>query len=226
MSFQVIPTWTVVPCPGSRVSELVTMKNSLMLASDRFVVVTTDGDPVEEDERYLPIVLTLPWTGHHISKWWNVGLEYVAARMGPRAPYNVFMPGSDVTGSIAGVIALAIALRSTGTAMVGPDWNGTLGAGETIRTWVGPDAPRSQFERVPGECFMIRGELGMRCDDRFRWWYTDDDLEMVARNRGGAAIVAGVDLVHPLGNELNETQQRHAAEDRALFVKKWGREPW
>jgi hypothetical protein len=218
-------TWTVVPCPGSRSGELFRLVDELDLDTERLIVVTTDLDTFTED---VCTRLILPWAGHRwISQWWNAGLEYVAAQYAddPGAPYQVFLPGSDVRGKPDSVHILAHYLRVADLSMVGPDLhNVTPGRSDGLRFTRG--SRRTIFERVPGACFMVAGEHALRCDESFRWWYSDDDLEMQARCRNGTAVVADTGLRHDTDHALDPEQERQAAEDRARYVHKWGRDPW
>lgn len=218
-------TWTVVPCPGARQDELFRLVDECALDTDKLVVVTTDRDPFPAD--LLPHRVEVPWTGMRISLWWNVGLDYVADFLAddPGVPYQVFMPGSDVRGVSDSVEILAHFLRVSTLSMVGPDWHGLTTAGRNGMRF-GPGSRRTTAERVPGACFMVAGEEGLRLDERFRWWYSDDDFEMQARYAKGSAVIAGTGLWHNTDHPLDEDQSRHAAENRALFVWKWGREPW
>ncbi len=85
---------------------------------------------------------------------------------------------------------------------------------------------RSPHGRVPGCFWMLAGDSGLRVDEEFRWWYSDDDFEMQARQRSGAGILHGTGLVGGPDTPLNEEKGQWAVEDRAKFVKKWGIEPW
>lgn len=73
---------------------------------------------------------------------------------------------------------------------------------------------------------MLAGESRLRLDSQFRWWYSDDDLEMQARRAGGAGVVAGTGLVPGPDTALSEEKTAWAQEDRRRFVAKWGCEPW
>ncbi len=80
---------------------------------------------------------------------------------------------------------------------------------------------------MPAECWLVAGELGLRADERMRWWYADDDLEMQARQRGPVGVVGGTGLeLGELSSALSAEQQRWAVEARELFVRKWGCQPW
>lgn len=214
-------TWVVVPCSGARVGELLRLIDSIELPASRLVVVTTTADPVEVLAPAACVVL--PWQGMYISKWWNAGIDAVD-QLRTTDSWHVFCPGSDVVGSPDSVARLIDTQRAYGLTMVGPSWYGHA-TDDQPSIWR-DHTVRSVTERVPGACFMLRGEDQLRCDETFRWWYTDDDLEMQARLRGGAGVVAGTGLVHEFDHELDAEQAQHAVEDRARFAIKWGREPW
>lgn len=225
-------TYTVIPCPGSRIVELKNLLGALQLEKGSVILISTQGDslPIMDRVEYPSIleVTWLPWNGYReIAKWWNCGAERARAYATREwlTEWNIFFPGSDVIGSRAGVERLAWALRSHDLSMVGPDWTDTAHP-DTVAVYRGPNSHRSAYERVPGACFMLRGEEGLRFDERYPWWYSDDDMEMQARCARGAGIVGGVDLQHPNDHMLDATQARQAVTSRELFIEKWGREPW
>lgn len=227
-------TWVLIPCPRSRLEELLTCIEGLEVPSERLVVVTTEPDSIFLSD--LPHGATLildDRPGMWISRWWNMGLRHIAnvnyviaeglADVG-RRDYEVLVIGSDVTGTQTGVQQLQSALRTHHLSMVGPDWHRGVAYGD-VQVRRGDDV-RTLWNRIPGACFMLAGEDGRRLDENFRWWYSDDDLERQAQLLHGVGLVGGVELEHLQDHELSAEQTRHAIEDRARYVSKWGVEPW
>lgn len=218
-------TWVLTPCKRSRVGELLRMIDSLEVDPARVVVVTTMPDPIEGDDVLgcADHVVVFERPGLRFGEWFNLGFDYIASR--DSTPYEVLCIGSSVLGSGHTIPTLRGALRGHDLAMCGPDLFGRLTAG-VVEEHRYDD--RTLWNRVPGVCFMVAGELGLRFDPEFRWWYSDDDLEMQARLLAPVAIVgrAGVSLTHPTGHCLSVEQELWAIEDRAKFVAKWDREPW
>ena len=154
-------------------------------------------------------------------EWLNMGLDFIAKHE-EAEHYDVLCVGSSLVGRMWSVLAMSNALNLHPEAsMVGQDFV----SGVRDRPYFQLPDRRTVHDRVPGMCFMIRGELGLRLDPQFRWWYSDDDFEMQHRAVGEVGLVdAG--FTYPGEHVLNEEQERHAIEDRAKFVAKWGVEPW
>lgn len=218
-------SWVLTPCKRSRLGELKAMLASLAADPAGVVVVTTLPDPIlaHDLQGVAGHLLTFEREGLLFGQWLNHGLDYLA--QDPDGPYEVLCIGSSLRGAPDTVPTLRRALRSERLTMCGPDLFGRV-AGHEVEQH--RDDDRTLWNRVPGTCFMVAGELGLRCDDQFRWWYSDDDLEMQARQHGPVGLVggAGVTLTAPNGHPLSDEQHQWAVEDRAKFVSKWNREPW
>lgn len=218
-------TWVISPCKRSRVDELRNLLFTLGHPSQNVVVVTTMPDPVEGDdlEHQADHVVIYEQPGMLFGQWMNLGFDYIASR--DSTPYEVFCIGSSLLGAPDTIPVLRSALRDHQLTMCGPDLFGRLGGGQVEEHRADQ---RTLWNRVPGICFMVPGELGLRFDVEFRWWYGEDDLEMQARQHGNVGLVGGcgVALTAPNGHPLSEEQARWATEDRTKFVTKWGQEPW
>jgi hypothetical protein len=213
---------TLVPVSWRRIPEMVRMIDSMSIPPNRVVAVMA-GSPTYPDPpfRYslsIHHLISLPYTGMRIAQWWNIGLDYIEHTW-PHADY-IFMPGSDVTGKPGAVTRLADEMSKERAVMGGPAW---WTAGEK-RIWSADDR-RDVHSRVPGSCFMIDAIHRLRCDARYRWWYSDDDLEMQARRIGPVGVFP-VDMFHDNGTSLTDEQSVHAIQDREYFVNKWGHQPW
>lgn len=185
------------------------------------VVVATEPDPL----RYKDVsdladhVVQYPTTEQHISRWWNAGLDYIEEKT-TCGTHEVLAISSDYAGTPYSVAVLGAFLRRHGLTMVGPDHH-TSG-----QRFLREGEPRGTVDRVPGACWMLAGESALRVDTDFRWWYSDDDLEMQARKRGGAGVIAGTGLEPGPDSYLSEEKAIWAAEDRERFRQKWGKYPW
>lgn len=200
------------------------MLASLVVDPEQVVVVTTLPDPIQprDLDGAANHLLVFEKPGMLFGEWLNYGFEYLSCWS---EPYEVLCIGSSLRGVEHTIPALARALRGEQLTMCGPDLFGRL-AGMEVETH--RDDQRTLWNRVPATCFMVAGELGLRFDEQFRWWYSDDDLEMQARTLGPVGLVGGCGVVatHPEGHYLSEGQARWAVEDRAKFVAKHGCEPW
>lgn len=221
-------TWAVVTT-RDRHDELAGLLSDL--DPDRTVVVDNGSRPpvpaVIGDVRVAAAVLRIPDDPPNLSALWNAGLDEVAHRIGPDQPYEVAVLNDDLRIPAGTLDALAAALRATGAAVAFPDVHGLLRAGQS--DMLREAGPHNLFHRMTGFCFLLRGELGLRVDERFRWWYGDDDLEWRAATAGGVLRVGGltVDHLHPNGSTAaSEVLTAQANADRHTFVAKWGRAPW
>jgi hypothetical protein len=214
-----IDPWLLIPCQGARTEMLWETLDSLQHPPERTVIVTTSEDPV----RYGDIgthTLELPYDGQRISSWWNAGIDYIRARCGDQLFFEIAVISSDVQGHPGSIEIMAETLRFHDLEMVGPNYH------REAFSFFDRESSRTVHNRVPGACWMIKGESGLRLDEQFRWWYSDDDLEMQARQRGDVAIIPDTGFRPGPDSVLSPELQQWAREDRQKFIDKWGMEPW
>lgn len=218
-------TWVLTPCHRPRLADLWGSLAHLVHPAERTVVTTTLPDPIRRDDVPAAAVLVNEEPGINISRWWNRGLDFIAQRARKASPtWEVLLMESDVRITPDALTELRRVLREADVAMAGADWHHALAPGQIeIRRDIGP---ADLTHRIPGICMLVRGELGLRFDEMFRWWYADDDFEWQHRKEGGTALVGGVTISHPAGHHLDEERARYAAEDRERFAEKWGTPPW
>lgn len=221
--------WLLIPCTGSRVAELRDTIKLTGIPLDTVVIVTTDPDPVSLADLggLTGIVLKFDKPGMLFGEWMNLGLDYITEIMALHGEwyYDVACLSSDVQGCDSFAIgSMSTELRARKLSMVGPDLTGiAVAPGDVLVS--GPADQRHVYNRIHGSCFMVAGELGLRFDPQFRWWYSDDDLETQARHLGGVGLIGGLGVKH-VDNPPSAESQAHAVVDRARYVSKWGREPW
>ncbi len=211
-----IPTYAVIPTEGrpcmydcvyavrrQATDTVLVATNGYQYNGTYPVSVIEDADPVP-----------------NISRWWNLGLIAAQAKAQVRGQdrWNVLVINDDTVMAPGSVAKLAEGLRAWGDraqmAFPGP-W-------DQLFTEPGPD-------RVTGWCFMLRGEGGLRADERLKWWTNDNNLDWDARLAGGTAMVTGVDHehLHPNGyTNARPDLMEQAGRDMELFVRKWGRSAW
>lgn len=213
--------WLVVACPGSRADELARCLGSLQHPPERTVVVSQLGHDPHPDAR-----ITAVEGGFSLPALWNLGLRFAYGdvpdylhRPGPPADY-VAVLASDTIGHPGSLPTLAAMMATQGWTMAGPDLTG--GPTRTL------PPERTQYDRVPGGCFMLDARHRLLCDDRYRWWFGDDDLEVRARRLGPVGLCAGtgLELSQPDTGLDTDEKRQWATEDRALFVAEHGCEPW
>lgn len=221
--------WVSVPCPVERVIELRDLLGTggLQHPPEQTVVITTPGHQIayEDISDLAATVLTAPDDELTYGRWHNLALDWIARRVPAGAVYEVALLNSDCIGGPRDLPRLATAMRVNGWVAASPDPHGIVPPGcqfvdRTLRD------PRTVYDRLSPHAFLIAAELGLRFDPQFRWYYSDDDLEMQLRTRGTVGLLAGCGPAHPGHALLNDTMQQQAEVDRARFVAKWEREPW
>lgn len=170
-------------------------------------------------------VIPAPMDPPNISALWNVGLALAAvyAKDAGCDTWDVAVLNSDVVVPYQWVEKLSTAMRSTDAVLAYPD---QFGGTQRVLHKVAEPVPLNQ--RITGYAHMIRGESGLRYDDTMAWWYSDDDLDWTARQRGGALLVPGLGVEHrdPNGSTNARPElQEQAGRDRQTFINKWGRAP-
>lgn len=184
----------------------------------RTLVVATCDEPIRAEE--VPGVRVLRYHGDwNISRWWNLGLDFAAAAEGG-GEHEVLVLNADATVGVGTVSALRFALHFHQLAISAPDVHSVSRNGCTVihRELV----PLPKIESLPGYCFMVRGELDLRCDTRFKGWYNEDDLEWQARRVGGVGLVPNA-VVHHADGGFGAAE---AETGLRLFKERWGSVPW
>lgn len=214
-------SWVVVPCQRSRLDLLRRLLDSLEHPKNHVVIIATQPDSLgfADIGGHADHIVLAHRTEQYISTWWNLGLNYVR-EFAEKREHEVFVVSSDNVGRPDSIAMLATFMRDNNLAMVGPNpW-------QDFARIFRIEHARGCHDRVPGGCWMLAGESGLRVDEQFRWWYSDDDLEMQAREHSGAGILPGTGLIAGPDTELSLEKQLWAVQDRRKFVEKWGKQPW
>jgi hypothetical protein len=211
-------TWLLTPCHQPRLGDLMASLVHLNHPVDRTVVVTTHPEPIDPNEIPGATVLLSSESGINISRWWNLGLDWIEQHHEP-GRYEVLCMESDVRIEWATLARLRGVLRGYNLAMVGADWYRV--ATSPVETRYDLD-PEPMEHRIPGVCMLVAGELGLRFDEQFRWWYAADDFEWQHRKAGGTGLVRGTTIEHGPGRPLTGERAEYAEVDYQRFVAKWG----
>lgn len=213
--------YAVAACHRPDIEKMKEALGHLGFPKDRVVVVANGVDPPTTEDFPEATVITYPTLEYCMPHWWNLGLEYITAR--ETENYEVFVFNADTFAKGSDVLILAKALRDYDLAATGPDQTGLVTSDIYIETRLTPQDIRF---RLPGYAFVLRGELELRADPKFRHWYIDDDIEWQARSHGGTGLVKGVRVQHPIeGNTLTPMLVEFAHEDLERFKDKWGTYP-
>jgi hypothetical protein len=214
-------TWVLTPCHRPRLDELRASLRHLNHPTDRTVVVTTPPDPIDPHELPGATMLLASELGVNISRWWNVGLDWISEHHEVGC-YEVLCMHSDVRIEWSTLARLRSVMRGYNLAMVGADRFGV--AATAVETRYDLEA-WSVEHRIPAECTLVAGELGLRFDEQFRWRYANDDFEWQHRKAGGTGLVRGVTFECGSGQACSGEDGQHAESDRERFVAKWGGPP-
>jgi hypothetical protein len=136
----------------------------------------------------------------NIHRWWNRGIDAAGAR-------HVAVFNDDVTFEPGLIRQMSEQLDETGAAVC---WTRRVPDGQIPMT---------------GWAFMLDTASGVRPDERFRWWFGDNDLYVQAERAGGWTSVP-VSVMHHHPNETTEADpalQALALADQATFAAKWAR---
>jgi len=189
-----------------------------------------DNDPVND-----PYILVsnenmtiVPAAGQTISRMWNDGLDRAEkmARSQGVAGWNVAILNNDLDVDPGFLTRLARAIRADDSIWLAyPNHHGLdLAEGQYQPT--ASDAMAGQT--MSGWAFMVRGEVGVRVDEQFRFWFTDADLERQVRRAGKLTVcVGGCHARHLQPMESSKTPQRlaQAKADEFRFAAKWNVDP-
>jgi hypothetical protein len=159
----------------------------------------------------------------NLSRLWNVGLDGIAqGRCRDAATWDVAILNDDAIVPNGWMAAVSTEMRRLGAAA-----GCSVGERTPTTQLHGPSAAPSVATRLTGWAFVLRGEAGLRVDERLRWWCGDDDLSVKARAAGGIVHVPR----YPVPNLHADQTTRgvlaeQAARDMAMFVEIWGQRPW
>lgn len=170
----------------------------------------------------------------NLSRLWNLGLENAEARwrsflgvVGKPLVWDVAVLNDDAIPPAGWFDAVSKAMRAVGGVVAGSSAPfDDLPPGQA--RFIGGTARPSVSTRLAGWAHILRGEWdGARYDERMRWWFSDDDLSLRARQAGGLVHVGGFPVPNT-GADSSTTGvlAEQAGRDRAVFVEKHGVQPW
>jgi hypothetical protein len=166
----------------------------------------------------------IPAHGWPLHRMWNAGLD-MAEKAAAGGPFNVVVLNDDVEVPNEFCAQLEAGLRghSDDTWIAYPNWrNLELEPGEVAPT----SSDELAGQTMSGWAFMLRGEAGLRFDERFSFWYGDSDLERQVREAGKFTVCVGgcfARHLDPLRSTLEDPERLAQAEvDEKLFAEKWG----
>ena len=173
-----------VPTAGSRPQLLAELIRDCGLPAEQIVIVKTRPDVDLPDS----VVVIDDHGAPNIQRWWRKGSEESARR----GATHVAVLNDDIRLTIDTLPALHEAMSATGAAIASPqrpEFAIGLHRGRLV-----PYEPR-----LWGSLWMLRIDSGLLPDERYVWWYGDNDLDIRARRDHGGVVLVDVayEHVHP-----------------------------
>lgn len=192
--------FATVPTRGDHPDLLAKLVSNSQLPLENFIIVRTSECEVPPGVIVVDSFETL-----NIQKWWNAGIH--SAELAGADFIAVL--NDDITIAPGTIQRMVEAARTTGATIV------TYG--------VTPRFFRSRFpiQRVlDGAIWLLDLKSGLRPDERFRWYFGDDDLDIRARRDHNGVSVVSLDYEH-LHVGIRTSQSTELADltvgDRAEF---------
>ena len=217
----------------------------------KFVVVPSNGRACLKDclaaitpqVDYTIIIYTAPYVegelrpalGHgaalrdlrspNISRWWNQGLnlaETVHVLQPDTADaYDIAVLNDDVIVPEGWFNAVSEKMRDMRAAAA------CSGGPHNMPIFHTKPGPVALDTRMQGFAFVLAGEKGIRANEEFRWYFSDDWLDWECRRNGGMVMVPGYHVQHLYPNgQMTAELQVFCAEDAGKFLATWGMMPW
>ena len=138
----------------------------------------------------------------NISRWWNIGLDYIAEKMFANdEEYIVAILNDDV--------------------ILQDDWTEKLepyivqgNSGASGQRW-------GTKEKISGYAFLLNGRHDMRFDEKFVWYCGDDDMYQQCLTEGGFAIVKGLVVENKYARSSESLFSGQIEKDFTSYREKW-----
>ena len=200
-----------VPTAGTRPALLTNLIRECGLPLENIVIVATR--PGVEVPTGVRLVEDL--RAPNIQRWWNRGIDE-AQNGGATA---VAVVNDDITLSPQTLPSLHHELIRTRAAIASP-MRQEFGVGLHKRPLI-PYEPR-----LWGSLWMLRLESGLRPDEKYVWWYGDNDLDIRARKSFGGVVSVDVEYSHHHpgeGTAANPELQAQSDRDGQHFESQYAR---
>lgn len=198
-----------VPTAGNRTALLADLVSNSGLPSNQIIVIATrPGVRVPQG-----VILIEDLGVPNIQRWWNRGIDEAQRR----GSTHVAVVNDDVVISRETLPRLMGALDRTGAAIASPSRH-------PFRNGLHRKVFLQYEPRLWGSLWMLRLASGLRPDERYHWWYGDNDLDIRARRHfGGVALVDVMfDHLHPgIGLSLSPQLQEFCSADASTFESQY-----
>lgn len=203
--------------------------NAILDQVDKVIIINTTEEqflryPMRSDS-VNQLYASESGSGINISRWWNQGLYHVdywvdVVRHKQKldsVTWDVAIINDDVIVPEGWVQAVAQNMRDRG-AVAGCSGN------HDVVLRMAEAVPLDM--RMQGFAFVLNGEHGIRANELFTWYYSDDYIDWESRLAGGMAMMRGFPVQHLYPNgQVNGQIQVQIAEDAANFYASYGRMP-
>jgi len=170
-----------VPTAGSRMGLLHDLIRDCGLPRNQIVIVATrPGVELPDD-----IVIIEDFGPPNIQRWWGEGI----AEAESRGATAVAVVNDDIRLNPQTLPTLLNALAQTGAAIASPtrpEFRNGLHKRRLI-----PYEPR-----LWGSLWVLKLDSDLRPDERYVWWYGDNDLDIRARREHGGVVLVDVEYEH------------------------------
>ena len=218
-----IPTYAIIPTNGRDCFE--DCLKSVMPQVDRVIVI--EGGPEAAYLEPMPFgwdfsVIREPEL--NISKWWNLGLSLIADRAAEfhYPKWNVAILNDDVILPPDWVKVVSTHMREMKAAAA------SSGNPSPVRALHTQPGPVDLSTRLQGFAFILAGEMGVRANETLKWYFSDDHVDWLSRQKGGVLSIPGYHVEHRYPNgQVTAEIHVQIAEDAKTFAAYWnGLRPW
>ena len=184
MIYAVIPT-------GSRPSEYQSVYDWCIKNNIKPITVATSPAAIGYAKRQV-----LAGEGLNISRWWNVGLNYIYSQGDAEI---ILVLNDDVTIPDSWLDQMIEAIQAGYTGASG----------------------ERPIGKIQGYAFALNAKQHVLADERLVWWYGDDDIQRQCEKLGGFAVVPGIDVPNKYANSSYSRFEAQIQLDRAYYEGKW-----
>jgi len=161
----------------------------------------------------------------NLYRLWNIGFNHIDAIAKKRAltEWNIGVFNDDALPSPGWLTRVRQYLRGETPAVIATTPAHTTVVQPTLKT----QRENNLGSRMCPWAFVVKGEVGLRADEDFGWWYGDTDLECRARLNGGVLLVPEAIPHNTCANSTTVgALAEQAGRDGETFARKWGGRPW
>lgn len=217
----------------NRPDELARLVGQLEPWADTIVIIDNASQPPVSEADFLGMfpnttVRVIEWPDQppNLYRMWNVGFEAIHTVEQPpcrsNGQWDIAVLNDDTLLPVGWAHYVSANLRNHGAAAAS-----TFPFPHPGEAILKTRADGNIGSRMCPWAFIIRGELGLRADEKFGWWWGDTDLDWQACNAGGVLLLPGPVPANTLANSTTVgALAEQAGRDGEYFVTKWGFRPW